>query len=109
MEMFAATAEIKLLHVAYQGGDASVVGLLRGKVDALSIGPFDGHPARQYLEALEPNAFSSAISRTASQLGDQRISEDLHSFGVLALRAKLPGHRLLVRTSTQSEMFIMSQ
>jgi hypothetical protein len=37
------------------------------------------------------------------------FSEDLHSFGVLELRTQLPRHRLIERTSTESEMFIMSQ
>jgi tripartite-type tricarboxylate transporter receptor subunit TctC len=39
MEMFAASASIKLLHIPYQGGGPAVVGLLSGNVDALSTGP----------------------------------------------------------------------
>jgi tripartite-type tricarboxylate transporter receptor subunit TctC len=39
MEMFAASAGIKLLHVPYTGGGPAVVGLLSGSVDALSTGP----------------------------------------------------------------------
>jgi tripartite-type tricarboxylate transporter receptor subunit TctC len=39
MEMFAASAGIKLLHVPYTGGGPAVVGLLGGNVDALSSGP----------------------------------------------------------------------
>jgi len=39
MEMFAATAGIKLLHVPYTGAGPAVVGLLGGNVDALSTGP----------------------------------------------------------------------
>jgi len=39
MEMFAASAGIKLLHVPYTGGGPAVVGLLSGNVDALSTGP----------------------------------------------------------------------
>lgn len=39
MEMFAASAGIKLLHVPYTGGGPAVVGLLGGNVDALSTGP----------------------------------------------------------------------
>jgi tripartite-type tricarboxylate transporter receptor subunit TctC len=39
MEMFAASAGIKLLHIPYQGGGPAVVGLLSGNVDALSTGP----------------------------------------------------------------------
>jgi heme O synthase-like polyprenyltransferase len=34
----------------------------------------------------------------------QRISEDLHSSGVLELRGQLPGHKLTGQTSTESEM-----
>jgi tripartite-type tricarboxylate transporter receptor subunit TctC len=39
MEMFAAKADIKLLHVPYTGGGPAVVALLGGNVDALSTGP----------------------------------------------------------------------
>ena len=39
MEMFAASAGIKLLHVPYTGAGPAVVGLLGGAVDALSTGP----------------------------------------------------------------------
>ena len=39
MEMFAASAGIKLLHVPYTGGGPAVVALLGGNVDALSTGP----------------------------------------------------------------------
>jgi tripartite-type tricarboxylate transporter receptor subunit TctC len=39
MEMFAASAGIKLLHVPYTGAGPAVVGLLGGNVDALSTGP----------------------------------------------------------------------
>jgi tripartite-type tricarboxylate transporter receptor subunit TctC len=39
MEMFAASAGIKLLHVPYTGGGPAVVALLSGNVDALSTGP----------------------------------------------------------------------
>jgi tripartite-type tricarboxylate transporter receptor subunit TctC len=39
MEMFAARAGIKLLHVPYTGGGPAVVALLGGNVDALSSGP----------------------------------------------------------------------
>ena len=39
MEMFAASAGIKLLHVPYTGAGPAVVGLLGGNVDALSSGP----------------------------------------------------------------------
>ena len=39
MEMFAASAGIKLLHVPYTGAGPAVVALLGGNVDALSSGP----------------------------------------------------------------------
>ena len=39
MEMFAASADLKLLHVPYTGGGPAVVALLGGNVDALSTGP----------------------------------------------------------------------
>ena len=39
MEMFAASAGIKLLHVPYTGAGPAVVGLLCGSVDAVSSGP----------------------------------------------------------------------
>jgi tripartite-type tricarboxylate transporter receptor subunit TctC len=39
MEMFAASAGIKLLHVPYTGAGPAVVGMLGGNVDALSTGP----------------------------------------------------------------------
>src|SRR5258707_15620491 len=39
MEMFAASAGIKLLHVPYTGGGPAVVALLGGNVDAISTGP----------------------------------------------------------------------
>ena len=39
MEMFAASAGIKLLHVPYTGGGPAVVALLGGNVDAISSGP----------------------------------------------------------------------
>jgi tripartite-type tricarboxylate transporter receptor subunit TctC len=39
MEMFAAGAGIKLLHVPYTGGGPAVVALLGGNVDAISTGP----------------------------------------------------------------------
>src|SRR5204863_5175176 len=39
MEMFAAAAGIKLLHVPYTGGGPAVVALLGGNVDAISTGP----------------------------------------------------------------------
>jgi tripartite-type tricarboxylate transporter receptor subunit TctC len=39
MEMLAAAAGIKLLHVPYTGGGPAVVGLLGGNVDALATGP----------------------------------------------------------------------
>jgi tripartite-type tricarboxylate transporter receptor subunit TctC len=39
MEMFAADAGIKLLHVPYQGAGPAVVALLGGNVDAISSGP----------------------------------------------------------------------
>ena len=39
MEMFAASAGIKLLHVPYTGAGPAVVALLGGNVDALSTGP----------------------------------------------------------------------
>jgi len=39
MEMFAAAAGIKLLHVPYTGGGPAVVALLGGNVDAISSGP----------------------------------------------------------------------
>jgi len=39
MEMFAASAGIKLLHIPYTGAGPAVVGLLGGSVDALSTGP----------------------------------------------------------------------
>ena len=39
MEMFAASAGVKLLHVPYTGGGPAVVALLGGNVDALSTGP----------------------------------------------------------------------
>jgi len=39
MEMFAASADIKLLHVPYTGAGPAVVGLLGGNVDAVASGP----------------------------------------------------------------------
>jgi tripartite-type tricarboxylate transporter receptor subunit TctC len=39
MEMFAASADVKLLHVPFTGGGPAVVALLGGNVDALSTGP----------------------------------------------------------------------
>ena len=39
MEMFAASADVKLLHVPYTGGGPAVVALLSGNVDAISTGP----------------------------------------------------------------------
>ena len=39
MEMFAASAGIKLLHVPYTGAGPAVVGLLGGNVDAVASGP----------------------------------------------------------------------
>jgi tripartite-type tricarboxylate transporter receptor subunit TctC len=39
MEMFAHTANVKLLHVPFTGGGPAVVALLGGQVDALSTGP----------------------------------------------------------------------
>jgi len=39
MEMLAASADVKLLHVPYTGGGPAVVALLGGNVDALSTGP----------------------------------------------------------------------
>jgi tripartite-type tricarboxylate transporter receptor subunit TctC len=39
MEMFAARAGIKLLHVPYTGAGPAVVGLLGGQVEALATGP----------------------------------------------------------------------
>jgi tripartite-type tricarboxylate transporter receptor subunit TctC len=39
MEMFAHTANLKLLHVPFTGGGPAVVALLGGQVDALSTGP----------------------------------------------------------------------
>jgi len=39
MEMFAANAGIRLLHVPYSGAGPAVVGLLGGNVDAISSGP----------------------------------------------------------------------
>src|SRR4051812_47647346 len=39
MEMFAASANIKLLHVPYTGAGPAVVGLLGGNVDAVASGP----------------------------------------------------------------------
>src|SRR5678815_5043787 len=39
MEMFAASADVKLLHVPYTGGGPAVVALLAGNVEAISTGP----------------------------------------------------------------------
>jgi tripartite-type tricarboxylate transporter receptor subunit TctC len=39
MEMFAHSADVKLLHVPFTGGGPAVVALLGGQVDALSTGP----------------------------------------------------------------------
>ena len=39
MEMFAHSANVKLLHVPFTGGGPAVIGLLGGQVDALSTGP----------------------------------------------------------------------
>jgi len=39
MEMFATSADVKLLHVPYTGGGPAVVALLGGNVDAISTGP----------------------------------------------------------------------
>ena len=39
MEMLAASADVKLLHVPYTGGAPAVVALLGGNVDAISTGP----------------------------------------------------------------------
>ncbi len=39
MEMFAASAGIKLLHVPYTGAGPAVIGLLSGSVDAIASGP----------------------------------------------------------------------
>ena len=39
MEIFAHTANVKLLHVPFTGGGPAVVALLGGQVDALSTGP----------------------------------------------------------------------
>ena len=39
MEMFAADAGIKMLHVPYTGAGPAVVGLLAGNIDAISTGP----------------------------------------------------------------------
>jgi len=39
MEMFAASADLKLLHVPFTGGGPAVVALLGGTVDAISTGP----------------------------------------------------------------------
>ena len=39
MEMFAQSANVKLLHVPFTGGGPAVVALLGGQVDALSTGP----------------------------------------------------------------------
>ena len=39
MEMLAASADLKLLHVPYTGGGPAVVALLGGTVDAISTGP----------------------------------------------------------------------
>jgi len=39
MEMLAAAADVKMLHVPYAGAGPAVVGLLGGSVDALSTGP----------------------------------------------------------------------
>ena len=39
MEMLAASADVKLLHVPYTGGGPAVVALLGGNVDAISTGP----------------------------------------------------------------------
>ena len=39
MEMFAADAGIKMLHVPYTGAGPAVVGLLAGNIDAVSTGP----------------------------------------------------------------------
>jgi len=89
MEMLAATAGINLLHMALprrrRGHGGSPERQRRCALDR-SIRRSSGTsiPRR-----LEPNALWSAISRRLPQ--DQRISEDLHSFGVLELRAKLPG------------------
>ncbi len=39
MEMFAASAGIKLLHVPYTGAGPAVIGLLAGNIDAVATGP----------------------------------------------------------------------
>jgi tripartite-type tricarboxylate transporter receptor subunit TctC len=63
MEMLAASADIKLLHVPYTGGGPAVVALLGGNVDAISTGP---STVIQHVKA--------GTVRVLASWGDQRLA-----------------------------------
>jgi len=54
-----------------------------------------------HLSADEDRRADGVYTWTSARGPAQRISEDLHSFGVLELRAQLPGHKLTGQTSTE--------
>jgi tripartite-type tricarboxylate transporter receptor subunit TctC len=63
MEMFAHSANVKLLHVPFTGGGPAVVALLGGQVDALSTGP---STVLQHVKA--------GKVRVLASWGDQRLA-----------------------------------
>ena len=70
MEMFAASADVKLLHVPYTGGGPAVVALLGGNVDAISTGPVDGDPARQGRQGARAGVVGRPAARRAARRPD---------------------------------------
>jgi tripartite-type tricarboxylate transporter receptor subunit TctC len=63
MEMFAQSADVKLLHVPFTGGGPAVVALLGGQVDALATGP---STVLQHVKA--------GKVRVLASWGDQRLA-----------------------------------
>jgi tripartite-type tricarboxylate transporter receptor subunit TctC len=67
MEMFAHAADIKLLHVPFQGGGPAVIALLGGQVDALSTGP---STVLQHVKAGKVRVLASWGDRRLASLPD---------------------------------------
>jgi tripartite-type tricarboxylate transporter receptor subunit TctC len=67
MEMFAHSADIKLLHVPFQGGGPAVVALLGRQVDALSTGP---STVLQHVKAGKVRVLASWGDKRLSSLPD---------------------------------------
>jgi tripartite-type tricarboxylate transporter receptor subunit TctC len=67
MEMFAHSADIKLLHVPFTGGGPAVIALLGGQVDALSTGP---STVLQHVKAGKVRVLASWGERRLASLPD---------------------------------------